>query len=191
MWHYTQVMSLGIFCINSRNKKDLKGWVKISTLVNLGHSKVRTAVWYALMIFCFLVTLLSSSVQNLLPRNMNITFIHWIKEICRIWYREELVFHVKMEYICWYTFNTHIYIWNKSRRCGEFPGCLWLRLCTIIAEALSSIPGQGTKILQTMQCGQKYIYIIIKKNQYPTFFELYIIPVTALLSKDYFIYILE
>ena len=94
MWHYTQVMSLGIFCINSRNKKDSKGWVKISTLVNLGHSKVRTAVWYALMIFCFLVTILSSSVQNLLPRNMNITFIHWIKEICWIWYREELAFHV-------------------------------------------------------------------------------------------------
>ena len=74
---------------------------------------------------------------------------------------------------------------------GNSLAVLWLRLCTLIAEALSSIPGQGTKILQTMQCGQKYIYIIIKKNQYPTFFELYIIPVTALLSKDYFIYILE
>ena len=31
----------------------------------------------------------------------------------------------------------------------------WLGLCTFTAEGTDSIPGQGTKILQAMQCGKK------------------------------------
>ena len=31
----------------------------------------------------------------------------------------------------------------------------WLGLCTFTAEGLGSIPGQGTKILQAVQCGKK------------------------------------
>lgn len=34
----------------------------------------------------------------------------------------------------------------------------WLGLCTFTAEGVGSIPGCGTKIVQAMQRGQKYIY---------------------------------
>ena len=32
----------------------------------------------------------------------------------------------------------------------------WLGLCTFINEGASSIPGWGTKVLQTAQCGQHF-----------------------------------
>ena len=70
----------------------------------------------------------------------------------------------------WNTFvdihSIHTYISEiRVGDVGNSLAVLWLGLCTLIAEALGSIPGQGTKILQTMQCGQKYIHIIIKKKK--------------------------
>ena len=37
----------------------------------------------------------------------------------------------------------------------EFPGSPVVRLCTSSAGGMGSIPGQGTKIPQPVQCGQK------------------------------------
>ena len=59
---------------------------------------------------------------------------------------------------------------------GNSLAVLWLGLCTLIAEVLGSIPGQGTKTIQAVQCApltapHKKI-LLIKKNQYPIFFEL-------------------
>ena len=37
---------------------------------------------------------------------------------------------------------------------GNFPVVQWLEHGTFPAEVLGSIPGQGSKILQAVQCGQ-------------------------------------
>ena len=48
--------------------------------------------------------------------------------------------------------------WPKQLRniiAGDSPVTQWLGLHDFTAEGLGLIPGQGTKILQTAQCGQK------------------------------------
>jgi len=46
-------------------------------------------------------------------------------------------------------------VFLKKNYPGEFPEVQWLGLCTFTAEGVGSIPGCGTEIPQTMQCGQK------------------------------------
>ena len=43
----------------------------------------------------------------------------------------------------------------KAEIQGNSLAIQWLRLCTLTAEGLGSIPGQGTKIPQAMRHGQK------------------------------------
>ena len=43
----------------------------------------------------------------------------------------------------------------KNRTLGNSLAVLWLGLGILTAGALGSIPGQGTKIPQTVWCGQK------------------------------------
>ena len=42
----------------------------------------------------------------------------------------------------------------------------WLELCASTAEGLGSIPGQGTKILQSIHCGQKSSKNFFKKENF-------------------------
>ena len=43
----------------------------------------------------------------------------------------------------------------KFKKCRNSLVVQWLGLHAFTAEGEGSIPGQGTKILQAMQCGQK------------------------------------
>ena len=57
---------------------------------------------------------------------------------------------------------------------GNSLAVLWLGLCTLIAEVLGSIPGQGTKTIQAVQCApltapHKKI-LLIKKKSVPNIF---------------------
>ena len=51
-----------------------------------------------------------------------------------------------------------IHYWNSLAR-------QWLELCLFTAKGLGSIPGQGTKILQTSMNGRKNKKLIIKGPQ--------------------------
>ena len=45
-------------------------------------------------------------------------------------------------------FSDYKYVW-------EFPGIQWLGLCALTARDPGSIPGEGIKIPQALQCSQK------------------------------------
>ena len=48
---------------------------------------------------------------------------------------------------------------KKKATIGNSLAIQWLGLCTFINEGASSIPGWGTKIPQTAQCGQHFFLI--------------------------------
>ena len=65
-------------------------------------------------------------------------WLFWRSTYCIAWLTRELM---------------TLYIYLKVS--GNSLVVQWLKLCTSMAGGLDSIPGQGTKILKAVQCGQK------------------------------------